>query len=125
MLYHNKKEIHSEIVNYLLTEVVQSNKYYKSHTVGVMSEVGLITDRDLSVLIVLKKQCLLFLQDTGSHVVRATIRHKYIQIMLHPKSCNYRKKNEQELDEIKTLVCESVCERDVIDFTVNLNVLNI
>ena len=32
--------------------MVQSNKYYKSHTVGVTSEVGLTTDRDLSVLIV-------------------------------------------------------------------------
>ena len=42
-------------VNYLLTEVVQSNKYHKSCAVGVMSEVGLTTDRDLSVLPVLKK----------------------------------------------------------------------
>ena len=31
-------------VNYLLTEVIQSNKYYKSRTVGVTSEVGLTTD---------------------------------------------------------------------------------
>ena len=28
-------------------EVVQSNKYYKSRAVGVTSEVGLTTDRDL------------------------------------------------------------------------------
>ena len=30
-------------------------KYYKSHTVGVVSEFSLTTDRDLSVLTVLKK----------------------------------------------------------------------
>ena len=36
-------------VNYLWTEVVQSNKYYMSRAVGVTSEVGLTTDRDLSV----------------------------------------------------------------------------
>ena len=30
--------------------MVQSNKYYKSRAVGVTSEVGLTTDRDLSVL---------------------------------------------------------------------------
>ena len=35
--------------------MAQSNKYYKSRAVGVMSEVGLTTDRDLSVLPVLKK----------------------------------------------------------------------
>ena len=28
--------------------MVQSNKYYKSHAVGVMSKVGLTTDRDLA-----------------------------------------------------------------------------
>ena len=33
----------------LLTEVVQSNKYYKSRTIDVTSEVGLTTDRDFSV----------------------------------------------------------------------------
>ena len=33
----------------LLTEVVQSDKYYKSRAVGVTSEAGLTTDRDLSV----------------------------------------------------------------------------
>ena len=44
MLYHGKEEIHGEIINYLLTEVVQSNKYYKSRAVGVISEVGLITN---------------------------------------------------------------------------------
>ena len=31
--------------NCLLTEVVQSDKYYKSRAVGVISEVGLTTDR--------------------------------------------------------------------------------
>ena len=35
-------------VNYLLTEVVQSNKYYKSRVVGVMSEIVLTTDQDLA-----------------------------------------------------------------------------
>ena len=30
------------------TEVVQSNKYYKSHAVGVTSKVDLTTDRDLA-----------------------------------------------------------------------------
>ena len=40
---------------YLLTKVVQSNKYYKPHAVGITFEVGLTTDRDLSVLAVLKK----------------------------------------------------------------------
>ena len=43
--------IHSEIVNYLSIDVVQSNTYYKSRAIGVTSEVGLTTDRDLSVLI--------------------------------------------------------------------------
>ena len=75
MLYCCKEKIHSEIVNYLLTEEVQSNKYYKSYAVGVTSKFGLTTDRDLSVLIVLKKtQRLLFLRDTRSHVVQATIQ---------------------------------------------------
>ena len=35
--------------------MVHLNKYYKSRAVGVTSEVGLTTDRDLSVLTVLKK----------------------------------------------------------------------
>ena len=35
--------------------MVQSNKYYKSRAVGVTSEVGLTTDREFSVLPVLKK----------------------------------------------------------------------
>ena len=35
--------------------MVQSNKYYKFRTVGVASEVGFTTDRDLSELLVLKK----------------------------------------------------------------------
>ena len=42
-------------VNYLFTEVIQSNKYYKSRVVGVTSEVGLTTDRDLAEPLVLKK----------------------------------------------------------------------
>ena len=37
-----------ERVNYLLTEVVQSNKYYKSRAVGITSEVGLTTDQNLA-----------------------------------------------------------------------------
>ena len=50
MLYRGKEEIHSENKpNYLSTEVVQSDKYYKSRTAGVTPEVGLTTDRDLSV----------------------------------------------------------------------------
>ena len=48
--------------------MVQSNKYYKSHAVGVTSEVGLTTDWDQET------QCLLFFRDTGSHVVWATIQ---------------------------------------------------
>ena len=34
--------------------MVPSDKYYKSHIVGVTSEVGLSTDRDLSVLMCLR-----------------------------------------------------------------------
>ena len=41
--------------NYLLTEVVLSDKYYKSRAVSITSKVGLTTDRDLSVLTVFKK----------------------------------------------------------------------
>ena len=56
LLYHGKEKIHSEIRdNYLLTEVVQSNKYYKFRAVDVTSKVGRTTDQDLSVLAVLKK----------------------------------------------------------------------
>ena len=55
LLYRGKEEIHSETVNYLLTEVVQSNKYYKSRAVSVTSEVGLTTHRDLAEVSVLKK----------------------------------------------------------------------
>ena len=66
LLYRAKEEIHGEIVNYLLTEVVQSNKF-ESCAVGVTSEVGLTTDRNQEI------QCLLFLQNIRSHVVRATI----------------------------------------------------
>ena len=35
-------------VNYLLTEVAQPNKYYKSRSGSVTSEVGLTTDQDLA-----------------------------------------------------------------------------
>ena len=35
--------------------MVQSKKYFKSRATGVTSEVGLTSDRDLSVLTVLKK----------------------------------------------------------------------
>ena len=41
MLYGGKEEIHREIVNYLLTQVVQSNKYYKSRS-------SLTSDRDFA-----------------------------------------------------------------------------
>ena len=47
LLYRGKEEIQSEIKSYL-TEVVQSNKYYKHRVVGVTSEVSLTTDRDLA-----------------------------------------------------------------------------
>ena len=67
MLYPSKEEIHSEIVNYLLTEVVQSNEYYKSRAVGVTSKVSLTTDQDQET------GHLLFLWNTGSHMVRDTI----------------------------------------------------
>ena len=50
------------------------NKYYKSRAVGVTSEVGLTTDWDLSVLACLRTRHLLYLHDTGIHVVRATIQ---------------------------------------------------
>ena len=35
--------------------MVQSNNYYKSHAVGVMSEVSLTTDQDLVECCILKK----------------------------------------------------------------------
>ena len=60
MLFRSKKEIHCEIVSYLFTEVVQSNKYYKFCAVGVTSEVGLTIDRNLSVLTVLKKHDIIY-----------------------------------------------------------------
>ena len=50
VLYHGKETIYSETVNYLLTQVVQSDKYYKSLAVGFMFKVGLITDRRPSEL---------------------------------------------------------------------------
>ena len=46
--------------------MVHSNKYYKSRTIGVTSEVDLTTDRELTYL---------FLRDTRSHVVLAIIQH--------------------------------------------------
>ena len=57
LLCRGKEEIHSEInrVNYLLTGVVQFNKYHRSRAVSVTSEVGLTTDRDLAEPLVLKK----------------------------------------------------------------------
>ena len=66
LLYRGKEEIHSEIVNYLLTELVQSNKY-KSHAVGVTSRVGLTTDWD-------QETRLLYLRDIGNHIVWTTIQ---------------------------------------------------
>ena len=47
----------------------QFKKYYKSRAVDVTSEIGLTTDRDLSVL----TQRLLFLRHTRSLMVRTTI----------------------------------------------------
>ena len=53
--YRGKEETHSEIESiYLSTLVVQSNKYHKSCAVGVMSKVGLTTDRDLTEPLYLK-----------------------------------------------------------------------
>ena len=52
VLYCCKEEIHCEIKSYLLTVVVQFNKYYKPRAIGVTSEVGLNTERDLSVLFI-------------------------------------------------------------------------
>ena len=55
--------------------MVQSNKYYKSRAVGVTSEVGLITDRDLAELWRAKEtRHLLYFHNTGSHVVWTTIQ---------------------------------------------------
>ena len=50
MLYHGKEEIHSEIFCYLLTEVVPSNKYYKSRIIGLTYKVSLTTYWDLPEL---------------------------------------------------------------------------
>ena len=53
---------------------------------SVTSEVGLSTNRDLAELSVLKKtQRLLFLRDTGSHVVRTTMQQ--IVKNVHLSSC--------------------------------------
>ena len=51
VLYRGKEQIHSEIelIIFYVTEVVPSDKYYKSHAVGVSSKVGLTTDRDLLI----------------------------------------------------------------------------
>ena len=74
MLYRGKVEIQCEIKSWLfLTEVVQSN-IYKSRAVGVTTEVGLTTDRDLAETPCLRKRRPLYLRDTGRHVVRATIQ---------------------------------------------------
>ena len=73
LLYRCTEEIHSETeLTILWTEVVQSNKYYKSRAVGVTYEIGLTPDRVLSELTVLKKHDIF--RDTGSHVIRATIQ---------------------------------------------------
>ena len=64
-------------VNYLLTPVVQSNKYYKSRAIGVTSEVGLTTDRDLAEYPCLWNTTSFYIRDTGSHVVRATIQYEW------------------------------------------------
>ena len=52
LLYRGKEKIHSKrkrytvkILNCILTQVLQSDKYYKSLAVGVTSEVGLTPDR--------------------------------------------------------------------------------
>ena len=47
MLYHGKEEKYSEL--FINRSGIQSNKYYKTRAVGVVSEVGLSTDWDLSV----------------------------------------------------------------------------
>ena len=74
-MYHGKEEIHSENrVNYLLTEVVQSNKYYKSHAVGVTFEIGLNTDRDLYVPTCLRNTSFISLRYQKSRG-QATIQH--------------------------------------------------
>ena len=51
MLYSGKETIHSETVDYLLTQVVQSDSYYKSLAVGVMSKVGLLLAEIFRVLL--------------------------------------------------------------------------
>ena len=48
------RDIQQNRVNYLLTQMVQSNKYIKSRAVGVTFEVGLTTDRDLAELLWLR-----------------------------------------------------------------------
>ena len=63
--------------------MVQSNKYYKSRVVGVTSKVGLTTDRDQET------QRLLFFQDTGSHVVPATIQQYLKTWFLTSKYLHY------------------------------------
>ena len=56
VLYHSKKNFTQwNRVDYLLTEVVQSDKYHKSRAVSVMFMIGLTTDRDHSVMTVLRK----------------------------------------------------------------------
>ena len=59
-----------------MTEVVQSSKYYKSHAVGVTSNAGLTTDRDLAEpsRTLKKYDALLYLCNTGSYMVWAAIQ---------------------------------------------------
>ena len=53
-MFANGPGDHGSIPSYLLTEVLQSHKYYKSCALSVTSKVGLTTDRDLSVLTCLR-----------------------------------------------------------------------
>ena len=89
-MYRGKEKKHSEIKSiFFLTQELLSDKYYKSRAVGVTSEGGLDIDRHpfraISLLLflfpyssaVLEKRVFytLYFRDTGSHVVRATIKH--------------------------------------------------
>ena len=56
-------------VHYLLTRGLQSDEYYKSRTVGVMSEVGLTTDRRPSELCLCFRLCLAVLQKHGVFIL--------------------------------------------------------
>ena len=63
----------------------QSNKNYKSRAVGVMSEVGLTTDRDLSVLTVLKKHDVFY----SSEILEVTWYEPLYNISPHQKKIFY------------------------------------